>query len=261
MSDSRALVLVKAREAVRALVANSRALAREGGSAHALSPFRATMELDSVAYALDETAFRAVLAEEVPAADRARLLSGMGDLASSSMLAADPEDAVQAMLAMAEGDAELGVSVSTGRISAFTLHTILACANYMCARGDWEKMLDVVVDTASGVERTLRHWIVAAVWYEAGCPPSVGTEVAHGLFEPIDELTAGVFDEVGLGHDEGLELMAEMLREELMPEFDRDEFAAARERFCAAQERVREEAVAARQARDVAKKAAEDLDV
>lgn len=254
MSD-RALVPAKARDDLRALVAQS-----TGAKGSALTSFRATLALDVLADTLEEAAFRTVLAEEVPASDRARLLSGMGDLPSSSMLAGSPKDVVQAMLGMAEDDAAAGVSEHVQEVRAFSLHTVLACAHYMCARDDWDEVLDVVVDEANGTERTLRHWLVATVWYQVGCPRRVGTEVAEGLFEPIDELAPGVFDEAGLEQDDGLELMAEMLKSNLMPEFDRDEFATARERFVAAQTRVREEATAARREREAAAKKADELD-
>lgn len=271
MSDSRALVPAKARENLRDLVNESHRLVPlmvrvEGtlvrvGERNVLSPFRVTQALDALADSLEEVAFRTVLAEEVPAPDRVRLLSGMGDLASSSMLAASPEDAVQAMLAMAEDDAAPGVREDRYSVSAFTLYSVLGCAHYMRERGDWDEVLDVVIDETDGYERTLRHWIVAAVWYEAGCPRRVGTEIMDGVFEPIDELAPGVFDEAGLGHDEGLELMAQMLSDSVMPQFDRDEFEAARKRFVAAQTRVREEAAAALREREAAAKAADDLDV
>lgn len=254
MSD-RALVLATARQTVVTLVELTR---RSDG---ALTPFRATQGLDRIADALDEEAFRIVLAEEVSPSDRARILGGMGDLPSSSMLAGSPEDVVQAMLGMAEDDAAAGVRESTMQVTAFTLHTVLACANFMRERGDWEEVLDVVVDETDSYERTLRHWIVAAVWYEAGCPRRVGTEVVPGVFEAIDELAPGVFDEAGIEHDEGLELMAQMLSDSVMPRFGRDEFAAARERFVAAQTRVREEATAARHEREAAAKKADDLDI
>lgn len=254
MSD-RALVPAKARDELRALVTQS-----TGAKGSALTSFRATLALDALADALEEAAFRTVLAEEVPASDRARLLSGMGDLASSSMLAAAPEDAVQAMLAMAEDDSSTGVRRSRDCVDAFMLHTVIACAHYMRDRADWEAVLDTVVDVVDGFERTLRHWLVAAVWYQVGCPRRVRSSVGDGVWEPVDGLEPGVLDETGLEQDEGLELMEQMLREELMPEFDREEFAAARVRFVAAQTRVREEATAARQEREAAAKKARELD-
>lgn len=253
--SDRALVLAKARDDLRALVTQS-----TGAEGRALTPVRVTQALDELCDTLEEPAFRRMLAEEVSLADRARILSGMGDLPSSSMLAASPEDAVSAMLGMAEDDAEAGVSEHVHEVRAFSLHTVLACANFMRDRRDWEEVLDVVVDEILGVDRTLRHWIVAALWYEVGCPRRVGTEVADGVFEPIDELAPGVFDDAGIGQGEGLELMAEMLEDGLMPEFDRDEFAAARVRFVAAQTRVHEEATAARREREAAAKKADELE-
>ena len=257
MTDSRReLVLALQRTALQTLVGEQSRL-----------PARARTErLDLVADKIDEDGFRALMEAEVSPADRARLLSGMLDLPSSSMLAASPKDAVQAMLAMAADDAGVDATADDspyafGEVSPMSLLTMLACANYMCDRGDWEEVLDVVVDEVSGEDRTLRHWLIAAVWYGNNCPNTVRTSVADGVYNPVYGFESNVFDEVGIDLDESLELMEQMIDDDLMPLFDRDEFRDARKRFVAAQDRVREEATAARDEHARAAKAAEKLDI
>ncbi len=266
MSDpGRALVLRTAETDLQVLA---------GIAAGGVVRFKTTTALDAICEAVgDDVLFAEMLEQQVQPALRPTLLSGRFDLPSSSLLAAHPEDAVAALVAMViteSPESVIAVDVDEDRvadsnrteISSMGFWVFRAAAEYLRIRSDWTEILDVVVDTApNGEERTLRDWLCSALYFEAGCPVRVRDGEGRFDGEPADGLSLDLFDQLGLDGDDGLTRIVEMVADDIMPQFERADFLVARQRFNERKATIRETASSAESEREAASAAADDIEV
>lgn len=205
----------EARESIHANPSYALTLVDQGRTSGSLSLFvQSRMVEEILGEVSDLSVAREILEMNMSSEATAEILGVRADLPSVLAQLASPEVIIAALLEdVQSGHSPRKKDETTLGFAEIAL-TLMAWAENLKERPDWEELLDHQVGSEGNY--TLRNCLLAAVLYEAG---------------KMEDLTPGHFEDLGLDPDEALAQLVELVEVDGLPKLTDDDVAEAQKRL------------------------------